>query len=174
MFMRLSFFPSVSEILDYFPTLLVLVLFPSVGTLRVCLTIVPKVAGKPRQPRNRENLCPEHKKEDRHPGYFRSDGLFEPCGQRLRKRRCQKEGFCASWSAWTSNRSRILSCWSNNSSKYRFFVMVTHIRSGLRLSLGDAGVDIFVDIFADIFADISVRISSLPICHHPSFSLTPI
>ena len=167
MFMRLSFFPSVSEILDYFPTLLVLVLFPSVGTLRVCLTIVPKVAREtPSAKKSGENLWPEHKKEDRRPGYFRSDGLFEPCGQRLRKRRCQKEGFCASWSAWTSNRSRILSCWSNNSSKYRFFVMVTHIRSGLRLSLGDAGVD--------IFADISVRISSLPICHHPSFSLTPI
>ena len=171
MFMRLSFFPSVSEILDYFPTLLVLVLFPSVGTLRVCLTIVPKVARKPPVSQEIGRICVRNtKKEDRRPGYFRSDGLFEPCGQRLRKRRCQKEGFCASWSAWTSNRSRILSCWSNNSSKYRFFVMVTHIRSGLRLSLGDAGVDIFVDIFADI----PVRISSLPICHHPSFSLTPI
>jgi hypothetical protein len=71
MFMRLSFFPSVSEILDYFPTLLVLVLFPSVGTLRVCLTIVPKVARKHRQPRNRGRICGRNtKKKTAAPGIF--------------------------------------------------------------------------------------------------------
>ena len=57
------FLPSVSEILDYFPILLVLVLFPSVGTLRVCLTIVPKVARKPPSAKKSGEICGRNTKK---------------------------------------------------------------------------------------------------------------